>query len=95
VSGICPDCGRTWEDARRSGRLGCPACWDAFRQELSEVVEGLHGALRQPLEADLDVQVKERKRRTLEDELKQALSQEDYAKASRLRDRLRTEDAEP
>lgn len=95
MSGICPDCGRTWEDARRSGRLGCPACWDAFRQELTEVVEGLHGSDRQPVDANLDVQVKDRKRRTLEDELRQALAQEDYAKASQLRDRMRTEDAEP
>jgi protein arginine kinase activator len=93
VSGICPDCGRTWEDARRSGRLGCPACWDAFRQELSEVVVGFHGATSQPVEEELETQVKERRRKSIEDELRQALAQEDYAKASLLRDKLRTEDA--
>jgi len=80
---------------------------------LTEVVEGLHGSDRQPVDADLDVQVKDRKRRTLEDELRQGLgpggyakgrplrgqvraqAQENYAKASQLRDRMRTEDAEP
>ena len=93
MSGICPDCGRSWEDARRSGRLGCPGCWDAFRQELSEVVLGLHGADRQPQEEDLPSQIRERRRKTLEDELKQALALEDYAKASQLRDQLRTEEA--
>ena len=90
MSGICPDCGKTWEDARRSGRLGCPGCWDAFRQELSEVVMGIHGADRQPDEEDLQNKVRERRRRLLEDELRQALSQEDYGKASQIRDQLRT-----
>ncbi len=95
MSGICPDCGRSWEDTRRSGRLGCPGCWDAFRQELSEIVIGLHGADRHPLDEDLGSQLRGHRRRGLEEELRQALLQEDYVRAGQLRDLLRTPDAEP
>ena len=93
MNGICPECGRNWENARRSGRLGCPACWDAFRRDLSEILEGFHGSDRQPVEEDLESQVRDRKRRDLEDGLRQALALEDYAKASQLRDQLRSEGA--
>ncbi len=89
MTGICPDCGRSWEDVRRGGRLGCPSCWDAFRRELSEVLEGLHGSDRQPEEEDLASQVRNRRRRVLEDALRNALSSEDYTEAGRLRDLLK------
>ena len=95
MSGICPDCGRSWEDARRGGRLGCPGCWDAFRQELTEVVVGLHGSDRQPVDEDLRSQVRERRRKQLEDDLRQALAHEDYVQAGRLRDQIRVESEPP
>lgn len=95
MSGICPDCGRSWDDARRGGRLGCPGCWDAFRQELTEVVVGLHGSDRQPVDEDLPSQVRERRRLRLEEELRLALAQEDYVRAGRLRDQLRLETDPP
>ncbi len=91
MTGICPDCGRSWDDVRRGGRLGCPSCWDAFRQELSEVVTGMHGSDRQPGEEDLQTQIRLRKRRLLEEDLRSALASEDYARAGQVRDLLRSE----
>ncbi len=91
MTAICPDCGRSWEDARRGGRLGCTGCWDAFRQELSTVVSELHGSDRQPDDEELATQLLERRRRNLEEELRQALALEDYALAGRIRDQMRNE----
>jgi protein-arginine kinase activator protein McsA len=58
---------------------------------LTEVVVGLHGSDRQPVDEDLQSQVRERRRRQLEDDLRQALAQEDYVQAGRLRDLIRVE----
>lgn len=52
---------------------------------------GLHGSDRQPVDEDLQSQVREQRRRNLEEELRQALAQEDYARAGRLRDLIRTD----
>ena len=30
----CPDCGTTWQAMARSGKVGCPQCYNAFREEL-------------------------------------------------------------
>lgn len=85
----CPECGRSWEDARRTGRLGCPACWDSFRSELDQILSEVHGAKVHPeLPAPAD-QARNLRRTTLEARLEAALKDEDYLEAGRLRDLLK------
>jgi len=38
----CPDCGLTWADYQREGRLGCGSCWETFREDLEADLKGLH-----------------------------------------------------
>lgn len=87
----CPDCGRTLEDARRSGRLGCPGCWDSFRTELVQIVSGMHGSERHPPLPDARAQARDLRRSRMEGELQAALEREAYDEATLLRDRLREE----
>ncbi|MEL6498685.1 MAG: hypothetical protein AAF937_09970 [Planctomycetota bacterium] len=35
----CTHCGLTFAEFRESGRLGCPACYDAFEQRLGPMIE--------------------------------------------------------
>lgn len=85
----CPECGRSWEDARRTGRLGCPACWDSFRSELDQILSEVHGSKVHPeLPAPAD-QARNLRRTTLEARLEAALKDEDYLEAGRLRDLLK------
>ena len=87
----CPGCGRTWDDARRTGLLGCSRCWDAFREPLRVVLHEIHGdATRQEL-PPLREQVVHHRRDELQRSLKEALEREDYAEALRLRDILNAE----
>lgn len=42
----CPECGFTWADFRREGRLGCACCWETFRDDLEREMKGLHRGAR-------------------------------------------------
>lgn len=88
MSGICPDCGRSWEEIRRRGRLGCAGCWSAFRTELSELLRERQGTDEQP-DTDPSDEARELRRSRLEELMKDALAREDYAEAGRLHDLLR------
>ncbi|MBK9579421.1 MAG: UvrB/UvrC motif-containing protein [Fibrobacterota bacterium] len=85
----CPECGRSWEDARRTGRLGCPSCWDSFRTELDQILSEVHGAKVHPdLPAPTD-QARQLRKSTVEADLETAIAREDYLEAGRLRDLLK------
>jgi protein arginine kinase activator len=89
MSRICPDCGRSWEDARSKGRLGCTGCWNAFRSELSVLLVESQGADRHVTGNGPVDQARGLRRHRLESRLQVALSREDYTEAGRLRDLLR------
>lgn len=90
----CPGCGMTATDFRQKGRLGCPRCYETFRNDLLPLLQRIHEAQTHtgrlpatvgeppppPDDGDLtDV------RRKLED----AVRGERYEEAARLRDELR------
>lgn len=85
-NGICPGCGRTWEDARRTTLLGCPRCWDTFREPLRLVLQEFQGTSGPHDALPLRDQILHRLREDLERGLREALEREDYAEALRLRD---------
>lgn len=39
----CFECGSSLEDINKSGRLGCPGCYDSFREELVPVLHRCQG----------------------------------------------------
>jgi len=85
---VCPGCGRSWEDARRTSLLGCPRCWDTFREPLREVLREFQGTASRQETVGLREQLVHRTREELERGLREALEREDYAEALRLRDLL-------
>jgi len=90
----CPGCGMTAQEFRTKGRLGCPRCYEAFRQELVPLLRRIHeadvhrgrlpGVLASapPPRDDQDLALL---RKRLED----AVRGERYEEAARLRDDLR------
>lgn len=87
---VCSTCGRSWDDAQRLGRLGCPDCWDAFRPRLRASLEELQdGVVSHPNVPPLSLQAAAWRRGELETALRRALEREDYHEAGRVRDRLR------
>ena len=71
--------------------LGCPHCYDAFRDELLPMIRRTHGNVRhkagdEPKKAKQPAPSEKEK---LEAELKEAVAAENFEKAAELRDRIR------
>ena len=88
----CPNCGMTYDDFRKVGRLGCGECYAAFKQSLASLLKRIHGSphhlgksparLVKPPKAKLELA--ELKRR-----LERAIEMEEFETAARLRDQIR------
>lgn len=46
TAAVCPQCGMSQEELRRSGRLGCSECYAAFSDMLEPVIKRYHGERR-------------------------------------------------
>lgn len=88
----CPVCGITFLEFRQIGRLGCPHDYQVFGAELEGLLVNIHGSdahagkhpqkhLKDPEKATQTIRLRR--------ELRDAVEQEDYELASRLRDRIR------
>ena len=40
----CPNCGMTYDDFKRIGRLGCSECYEAFRKSLTGLLKRIQGS---------------------------------------------------
>lgn len=72
---ICHGCGSSWYGVRLSGRLGCPACHDVFRQAIREIL-----VLHSPVDPEVPA---------LREQLALVLAQENFEEAAIIRDRIR------
>ena len=95
----CPGCGTSLVEIRKSGRVGCPACYVAFRDHLEPLLRRVHGCVShtidEPRAAAPRVQPKpdpepdpEVELRRLEGRLQRAIAEEDFEAAARIRDRI-------
>jgi len=91
----CPQCGMTYEDFRRSGKLGCGNCYETFHRALGPLLKRIHGSAQHVGKVPV---VRAAPRRTkdqlgelqhLKERLRQAIGAEDFEEAARLRDRIR------
>jgi len=88
----CPLCGIKFVEFRNSGRLGCPHDYQEFRDELTPLLENIHGETkhcgktprRQPQNKQTQSELVQ-----LRKQLTQAVNREAYEEAARLRDRIR------
>lgn len=89
---VCDRCHTTFSQFTRTGRLGCPKCYEAFRQQLQPMLLQIHGRVqhagRQPIR-DVEEQRKRSCQEELTRQMEQAVALEDFETAAQLRDRLR------
>ena len=89
----CPTCASSYADISKSGRVGCPDCYTTFADELSRLIQSVHGttshtgsvparhrAMKERFE------ILERRRAALQE----AIAKEDYERAAALRDEIRS-----
>jgi protein arginine kinase activator len=88
----CPVCGIKFVEFRNSGRLGCPHDYQEFREELTPLLENIHGEIRHcgktPRRLPQNKQTQSELLQ-LRKQLQQAVTREAYEEAARLRDRIR------
>jgi len=88
----CQVCGLKFVDFRNSGRLGCPHDYQAFREELTPLLEKIHGETRHcgktPRRLPQTKQ-KESELVVLRKLLTQAVNREAYEEAAKIRDHIR------
>ncbi len=92
---VCPRCGTTIEDFRRTGLLGCAACYRAFRGEILATVRRVQGnthhegGVRAASEEKYSFMLE---RQHLKEEIERAMREGRYAEAEELQQRLKESD---
>ncbi len=89
---VCPVCGISFFDFRSQGRLGCPFDYTCFQKQLEPLILNIHGETehvgkhpsRGPSGSESRTQLIRLRR-----EMKEAVAQEDYERASELRDEIK------
>jgi len=88
----CECCGQTYGEFQKTGMLGCPKCYDAFRAHLSTLLGRIHGktqhAGRMPPPSEEQNHVAKRVE-TIKRDMDRAVADEDFELAAKLRDELR------
>ena len=89
---VCPACRASFEDFRRSGKAGCPSCYETFAAELQSTLRSIHGNLTHVGRAPAKFKKKQDQKSRLEElraELSRAISEENFESAAKLRDEIR------
>jgi len=89
----CQDCGMTIPQYKKSSLLGCPTCYETFKEELFPIINKVQNnnsqhVGRAPSQMNVDVNRHLQIRRLLK-KLESAVSQEQYEQAASLRDQLK------
>jgi protein arginine kinase activator len=87
----CPVCGITFYEFRSQGRLGCPHDYVCFQKQLEPLILNVHGDLEHVGKRPSHAERSETRTQLIRmrREMGEAVTQEDYERASRLRDQIR------
>lgn len=89
----CTNCGMTYDDFRKFGRLGCSQCYDSFKVQLSTLLKKIHGSNHHLGKTPVKIPQGQRRKmeslHELKNVLQQAIQVEDFEKAAELRDKIR------
>jgi protein arginine kinase activator len=99
LSAKCSACGLVFAEFVKTGLLGCPQCYEDFKDLLKPVLRRMHGVTKKPAASQTQKKAEgvhehtedmvAETREQLEMELHLALLEEDYEKAAALRDKLK------
>ena len=89
---ICSNCGMTYQDFVKAGKIGCGVCYTTFRKYLTPLLTRIHGASvhsgKIPRRSGGEL-VLRHEIALFKDRLKAAVHNEEYEKAAQYRDKIR------
>ena len=92
----CPVCGFTQADFKKTGRLGCSACWETFEPALASLLKAMHKGDHHvgkvPVRAEHTLALSG-KMQELAEQLEKAVREEKYEDAAQIRDQIREMEA--
>lgn len=94
----CPQCHMRGCDFKKTGRLGCPSCYETFSSELGPMLAAMHKGGRhtgKTPESQSQGLEKEARLVQLQKQLQKAIRNEHYEEAALLRDQIREAGHDP
>ena len=103
----CSKCGLIWDDFLHTGKFGCSNCYDDFESRINPILRSIQGATNHVgrigniiqgnnVKQNLDEKMEENKNiskiEKLKEELKQAVKEERYEDAAKIRDEIKREE---
>ncbi|MCK5259617.1 MAG: UvrB/UvrC motif-containing protein [Candidatus Omnitrophica bacterium] len=89
----CSNCGMTYDEFRKFGRLGCGQCYESFKMHLSTLLKKVHGSNHHLGKSPAKIPQSEKKKienfQELKIQLQQAIQREDFERAAEIRDKIR------
>ena len=90
---MCPECGTTYEEFRKSGFVGCAHCYSEFREPMLRILQKVHGSVHHTGKLpdagkggmSLKITLEGLKNR-----LSRAIEEEEYEQAAQIRDKIRS-----
>jgi len=93
----CPNCGITFKEFRKQGRLGCPHDYISFEAELLPLLENIHGDVQhvgKVPKRSPDASQRQYRLIRLRNDLRLAVGNEKYEEAAHLRDQIQALEVE-
>lgn len=95
---VCPVCGERMADFRRTGRVGCSLCYDAFSAVMQPLMDHLRVSPQRveaaPASEEAPADERSMRLKSLRDEMFAAVNAEEYERAAQLRDAIRQLESE-
>jgi protein arginine kinase activator len=88
----CANCGLSYTDFKKVGRLGCGECYATFKRYLTPLLKRIHGASQHLGKSPLKVTKVLRKKidlQELRNRLQKAISEEAFEEAAKIRDQIK------
>ena len=91
---VCPVCKTTLREFKSSGVLGCPNCYDMFREEISNIIKRIapfethKQDIIKTKQTKAEKPSKEEQIKALREQMKQAVSEERYEDAAKIKKQI-------
>ena len=88
----CPECGLKYNKFLETGKFGCSNCFNAFEEDVYELLRGIHGHSHHvgKIPSRINSKIRNIKEiESLKDELNKSIALEEFEKAAFLRDEIK------